>query len=188
MKIVVLEGNPKTAGLCRALTDQFIRGAADGGAEVKEINTLKMERCKMCGSGEGICKNENRCAFGKDGFDDAQAAVREADALIIVSPVYFCEMSESLKCFLDKLRRCEKVWGTNPQIKGKYAILAASAGDSGHGLLQCLEQMERFCTFTGASVFDYIGVNRWNSDYKFEAAYSAAKAMAGGRPIAEPSY
>jgi len=33
----------------------------------------------------------------------------------------------------------------------------------------------------GEVVFDYIGVNRWNSDYKRQAAYSAARAMTEGR-------
>jgi len=38
---------------------------------------------------------------------------------------------------------------------------------------------------SGAEVFDYIHVNRWNSDYKRSAAYSAAKAIAGGRRMWE---
>jgi hypothetical protein len=33
-------------------------------------------------------------------------------------------------------------------------------------MLSCLEQMDRFCRHTGAVIFDYIGINRWNSDYK----------------------
>ncbi|MDR1971428.1 MAG: hypothetical protein LBQ46_05855 [Treponema sp.] len=41
--------------------------------------------------------------------------------------------------------------------------------------------MDRFCRHVGAVIFDYISVNRWNSDYKNAAAYAAAKAMAEGR-------
>ncbi len=80
------------------------------------------------------------------------------------------------------------MFGPEPEKKalyGKPALLAASAGGSGRGTLTCLEQMERFCTHTGANVFDLLSVNRWNSDYKKEAAYSAAKALAGGRKIGE---
>jgi hypothetical protein len=64
---------------------------------------------------------------------------------------------------------------------GKQVLLVASAGGSGNGILSCLEQMDRFCKHTGAIIFDYIGINRWNSDYKKAAVYSAAKAMAEGR-------
>jgi hypothetical protein len=41
--------------------------------------------------------------------------------------------------------------------------------------------MDRFCRHTGALIFDYIGINRWNRDYKQNAAYAAARAMAEGR-------
>ena len=66
-------------------------------------------------------------------------------------------------------------------IAGKPILLVASAGGSGRGSLTALEQMERFCDHTGARIFDRISVNRWNSDYKREAAHAAAKALAGGR-------
>ncbi|GHU57082.1 hypothetical protein AGMMS49975_21800 [Clostridia bacterium] len=52
-------------------------------------------------------------------------------------------------------------------------------------MLTTLQQMERFCEHAGAIVFDYIMANRWNSDYKRDAAYYAAKALAGGRKIGE---
>jgi len=41
--------------------------------------------------------------------------------------------------------------------------------------------MDRFCRHTGAAIFDYIGINRWNNDYKKKAVFEAAKAMAVGR-------
>lgn len=188
MKVVVISGNPKSEGLCRSLTDRLVRGAADGGAEVKEISTAAMARCRMCGDGWGTCLKENKCAYGEDGFNDAQAAVRAADAVMLVTPVYWAEESEALKGFLDKLRRCEKIFGSEPERKALYAkpvLLAASAGGSGRGTLTCLEQMERFCTHTGANVFDVISLNRWNADYKLEAAYQAARALAAGRRIGE---
>lgn len=184
MKIVVISGNPKSTGLCRALTDEMIRGAKDGGAEVKEINVTGMAHCRICGDGWGTCLRENRCAFGEDGFNDAQADLHAADAIILVTPVYWAEESEALKGFLDKLRRCEKAVGPDSNKRalfGKPVLLAASAGVSGRGTLTCLEQMERFCSHTGANVFDVISVNRWNGDYKLAAAYAAVKALADGR-------
>jgi len=77
------------------------------------------------------------------------------------------------------LRRCE--FGQSGALFGKQVLLVAVPGGSGNGLLSCLEQLDRFCRHTGAVIFDYIGVNRWNSDYKKTAAYSAAKAMAEGK-------
>jgi hypothetical protein len=45
--------------------------------------------------------------------------------------------------------------------------------------------MDRFCRHTGAVIFDYIAVNRWNNDYKKKAAYAAARAIAEGRKNGE---
>jgi hypothetical protein len=70
-------------------------------------------------------------------------------------------------------------------LAGKPVLLVASPGGSGNGMLTCLEQMDRFCRHTGAAIFDYVGINRWNSDYKRAAAFAAAKALASGRAPGE---
>ena len=188
MKFVIISGNPKTSGLCRSVTDEIIRGATESGAEVEEINMTGMTFCHTCGDGWGDCVKEQKCSFGDDGFAKAQEALREADAVAIITPVYWAEMTEGLKSFLDRFRRCESSIGPNASkraLTGKPVLLVASPGGFGRGALTTLEQMERFCDHTGAKVFDYISVNRWNSDYKRETAYAAAKALAGGRRAGE---
>jgi hypothetical protein len=68
-----------------------------------------------------------------------------------------------------------------PTFSGKQVLLIASPGGSGNGMLSCLEQLDRFWRHTGAVNFEYIGINRWNNDYKKQTAFAAAKAMASGR-------
>jgi multimeric flavodoxin WrbA len=185
MKYLVISGNPKKDGLCKSLSDEVIRGAGDGGAEVEILTVAQLERCHVCGSGWGSCREQHRCAFGSDGFNEAQEAVRRADQFCFITPVYWSEMAESLKCFFDRLRRCEAAFfaspGLPPALAGKQALLIASPGGTGNGAVECLDQMDRFCRHTGAVIFDYISVNRWNNDYKRKAAYAAARAMAEGR-------
>lgn len=183
MRFLIISGNPKQDGLCHAVLDTAVKGAADGGAEVRILETDGIGRCRVCGTGWGTCRNEHICAYGSDGFDDAQAMIREADALCLLTPVYWGEMAEGLKSFADRLRRCE--FGSAGIFTGKPVLLIASAGGTGNGILTCLEQMDRFCRHTGAVIFDYIGVNRWNSDYKRAAAYASAKAMAESRAAGE---
>ena len=183
MKFLMISGNPKKDGLCFSVTEAVIRGAADGGAEPQLLTVNEMGRCRCCGNGWGTCREARTCSFGGDGFSDAQKLVKSADMLCLITPVYWGEMAESLKCFLDRLRRCES--GQNGALSGKQILLVASPGGSGNGALTCLEQMDRFCRHTGALIFDCIGINRWNSDYKRAAAYSAAKAMAQGRKNGE---
>lgn len=182
MRFLVLNGNPKKDGLCHAATEAVIHGAAEGGADIQVITMENMKRCRCCGDGWGVCYREHYCAFGDDGFNEAQAAVKAADVICIVSPVYWWEVSEELKSFLDRLRRCEN-WleGHTGALAGKPVLLVVSAGGSGYGLLPCLEQLERFCKHTEAVIFDYIGINRWNKDYTHQSAYAAAKALSQGR-------
>ncbi|MDR2516025.1 MAG: flavodoxin family protein [Spirochaetaceae bacterium] len=186
MRFLVISGNPKDEGLCRAITGAVLQGARDGGAEAEELTVGGLERCRVCGDGWGVCREQHRCAFESDGFGAARDAVANADALCIITPVYWGEMAEGVKSFLDRLRRCEASKhfsgnGAGSALAGKQTLLVASPGGSGNGALSCLEQMDRFCRHTGAVIFDYISVNRWNGPYKKEAAYAAARAIAGGR-------
>ncbi|MDD4239352.1 MAG: flavodoxin family protein [Desulfotomaculaceae bacterium] len=181
MKICILSGNPKKEGLCQSVIDAAKLGVSEGGAEVDEIRLCDLEliRCKVCGNGWGPCRSENYCNYGADGFDEVKARIQMSDAIILASPVYWGEPSEAFKCFIDRLRRCE--FNQTEVLRNKQVLLIASAGGTGNGLISCLEQMDRFCRHTSAIIFDYIGVNRWNSDYKRLAVKSAAHALASGR-------
>jgi len=182
MKICVLSGNPKNDGLCQTIIDEVINSAKKTGAEIDEVRLADSHfiRCQVCGEGWGTCRDENFCSFGEeDGFNEMKSRVDESDALVIATPVYWGETSEALKSFIDRLRRCE--FGNKTGAEKKQVLLIASAGGSGNGILTCLEQMDRFCRHMGFPIFDYIGVNRWNADYKKTAAGLAAHNMAIGR-------
>ncbi len=97
--------------------------------------------------------------------------------------MYWGETSEALKSFLDRLRRYD--FHHKEVLVGKQVLLIAVAGGSGNGILTCLEQMERFCRHANAHIFDYIGVNRWNNDYKKQAVKEASFAIASGRKSGE---
>jgi multimeric flavodoxin WrbA len=160
MKYLIVSGNPKKDGLCHAVIEEVIRGAKDSGADVELLTVGKLERCHICGGGWGTCLQKHVCTFGNDGFSAAQESVKAADQLCFITPVYFGEMAESLKCFLDRLRRCEVDMPWTPQrteqkaaLSGKQILLVASPGGSGNGALTCLEQMDRFCRHTGAVIF-----------------------------------
>ena len=185
MKMLILSGNPKTDGLCQSVIEQVKAGAAEGGAQVEEVrlSDLSIERCHVCENGWGTCRSTRTCSFGNDGFDAVIAQIAQADTLVLATPVYWGETAEALKSFMDRFRRCQ--FGQEGVLSGKQVLLVASPGGSGNGMLTCLEQLDRFCRHTGAIIFDYVGINRWNSDYKKIAARAAAKALAQGRKNGE---
>ena len=189
MKFVVVSGNPKKDGLTKRMTDEIIRGVKDGGADACEVSAYGMSYCRSCNGGAGQCLGDShRCVFGKDGFTDAQEKIREADAVAFISPVYWEEVSESLKSFMDRFRRCESSGIFNQRkaaLTGKPVLLVASAGGSGLDMIEPLKEMERFVHHMGGMVFDAIGINRWNQAYKGKAIYEAAKAIAEGVKVGE---
>lgn len=183
MKFLIITGNPKSDGLCKSIEEAVTNGAREGGAKVETLDARQFLRCQVCGDGWGTCREGHTCVLApKDGFDNAQEQIASADAFCLITPVYWGEMAEGLKSFLDRVRRCSFI---NGSLTGKPALLVASPGGSGNGALTCLEQMDRFCRHMGAVIFDYIDVNRWNQTYKREAAFHAAKAVASGRKAGE---
>ena len=182
MKVVVLSGTPKHEGLSVSCVSAAVTGLEKAGASATVINLCETSigRCKVCGDGWGICREEHICAYGDDGFAEVAMKVSAADALVIQTPVYWGETSEALKAFLDRYRRCEAL-KENTALTGKEVLLIAAPGGTGNGLLTCLGQMERAVQHIRGHVFDYIGVNRWNREYKLKAIEAAAEALASGK-------
>lgn len=181
MQITILSGNPKQDGLCQAVIGAVRAGAEAGGAAVAEIRLqdLPLIRCQVCADGWGTCLSERRCQYGSDGLDALTEQLAAADVLVLATPVYWGEMSETLKSCLDRLRRCQR--GQDGVLAGKQALIVATPGGTGNGQLTCFEQMDRFCRHTGLVIFDYIGANRWIADYHLNMARSAGLALAQGR-------
>ncbi len=182
MNIIVISSSPNTDGLTAACAAFAAEGARLAGGNVQEIrlNDLAIKQCAACDNGWGTCQKEHECQK-QDDFQPLHARIRQADAYVIVTPVYWGEMSESAKAFTDRLRRCEATLGDESRLSGKPVIAVAAAGGSGNGMITCLASMERWIQHVRARVFDLILVNRWSREYKLAAIRSAAQAMVQAR-------
>ena len=85
-------------------------------------------------------------------------------------------MTECMKAFFDRLRRCDAV--KNHDLAEKRCVLVACAGGTGRGTLECLTQLERGLTHMGMRAYDRIPVVRYNRDYILPALYEAGKTYA----------
>ena len=181
MQVVILSGNPKKDGLCQKMIEAVEAGVLEAGAKCREIrlNDLDLVRCQVCDSGWGPCRESRTCRFGADGFTSLMQDLGQADAIVFATPVYWGEMSETLKCFLDRLRRCQR--GSDGSLAGRQALILATPGGSGRGQVSCFMQMDQFCRHTEMAIFDYLCANRWTLDYQLENARAAGKALASGR-------
>jgi len=184
MKLLIVSGTPKSDGLCQSLVAAAETAARSAEVETVKLSDYRLQGCRMCGDGWGDCNKTHRCAHGdEDGFNGLQEKCRDADAFVWITPVYWGETSEAMKCFPDRLRRCQatKQWSNEKNdksfLEGKTFIVVASAGGSGNGIVNAFSQMERAVSHMKGSVYDFIGVNRWNQAYKREALKEAVASL-----------
>lgn len=194
MKILIISGTPKTEGVTYSFVQTAEATAQNLGVEYETITLSKqnLTKCRMCKDGWGICFQQHICVFGeKDGFNALQEKVRDADAFIYITPVYWGEISEEMKIFIDKLRRCQatKQWDARPEevsyLKGKPSIVVANAGGGGGGIISTFQDLERAISQMDgdgwprekAGLFDWIAVNRWNQSYKRDTLTAAMTKM-----------
>jgi multimeric flavodoxin WrbA len=178
VNVIVLSSSPNRDGLTAACASAAIEGVKQAGGRAGEVrlNDLNIGMCEACDNGWGTCLPDHVCQV-EDDFQAVHERVCDADALILVTPVYWGEMSESAKAFTDRFRRCEATRREESRVFGKPVIAVAAAGGSGNGMITCLSSMERWIDHVRARKFDLIPVNRWSKEYKFVAIRAAAQAM-----------
>jgi multimeric flavodoxin WrbA len=100
MKIVCLLGSPRCGGNSTSIANRLLESAAVLGAETRafELNRLNYRGCQGCYA----CKKTLDHCILQDDSTDVLAAVHEADALVLASPVYYGDISGQLKCFIDR--------------------------------------------------------------------------------------
>jgi multimeric flavodoxin WrbA len=101
MRIVALMGSPRSKkGNSATIAKRFCNMAETLGAEVKiyKLNKLEYRGCQACMS----CKTKlDKCAL-KDDLTEVLDAVRDADILLLASPIYYGDVSSQLKAFIDR--------------------------------------------------------------------------------------
>lgn len=178
MLIVGLNASPNEDGLTASMLKQTLEGAAQAGAETALVHmkTLDLLACRQCGNGWGLCRSEGRCII-EDDFQALREQLRRANAIVISTPVYYGEVSEVAKSFLDRLRRCENAGPGDSPLEGRFLLGIAAAGGSGGGIVSCQQILERYSQHLRLRVFDLIPVTRLTREYKLETARRAGEAL-----------
>ena len=178
MNLLVISSSPNKDGLTAACAAAAAEGARLGGGRVEEVrlNDLPIGQCRACDNGWGTCRRDHKCQV-EDGFQPLHRRLVESDACVLVTPVYWGEMSESAKAFTDRLRRCEAPRGRESGFFRKPVLAVAAAGGSGNGMITCLLSMERWIDHVRGRKFDLIPVNRWSREYKLAAIQQATRTM-----------
>jgi multimeric flavodoxin WrbA len=182
MKLMVVLGSRNPAGQTARATDALIQGleAAGGDAERVYLTKVQIERCRQCeDNGWGICRTEGQCVI-EDDLADIVAKIRATDAVLFSTPVYFGDLSESMRAFTDRLRRVTRHESGKQGIAGKPAVGICVAGGGGGGAPRCAVSLKGVLRTCGFDVVDMIPVRRQNLDMKCQVLDTVGRWLAEG--------
>ena len=184
MKVFMVLGSRNPQGQTAKAAETFSSGITGEGGFVEKalLPLMKIERCRQCeDSGYGDCKKVGRCIIGDD-FSSLVDKVLQSDAAVFVNPVYFGDLSESLRAFLDRLRRVTRHPPTQHRIKGKPAIGICVAGGSGNNAPASTVSLEKVLTHCGFEVLDLIPARRQNLEMKLSVLKITGQWLARNYP------
>ena len=187
MKVIAIQSSPNKDGMTHAAAQAALRGAQKAGAETDllDLNDLRILPCQACGQGWGRCEEKGKCDQ-KDDFSYLRQVVNSADAIIFASPVYFGDLSESAKLFLDRWRRCEVYDREHSPLKGKPVMGIAVAGGTGTGAINTLASLEKYFQWLQFNIWDLVPVTTVNKMWKLKAIETAARELVDAAEAAEP--
>lgn len=125
-KIIVLNGSPRPKGNTSALVSSFVKGAEEAGNNVTTflLDSMKINGCKGCFGGG---KNPDSPCVQKDDMEKIYPVYKEADVIVLASPLYYWNISGQLRTAFDRLfavAECDPDY-QNPK---KDCILLMAAG------------------------------------------------------------
>jgi multimeric flavodoxin WrbA len=140
-KVLVLLGSPRKKGNSAILADKIAKGAKSAGARVETlfIHGMKISPCKSCYA----CQKPNsKGCLIKDDMQTVYKKLREADAWIIASPVYWFTVSAQTKLWMD---RCFALLPHAAEVfADKRIAIAMSYGDNDPFKSGCVNALRTF--------------------------------------------
>ena len=120
--VIVLVGSMRKGGNTDLLAQAFVEGARKNNVvEVVSVADYKINPCIGCNS---CFEREGNKCFQNDDMPKVYEKLREADMVVIASPVYFYGISAQLKAIVDRLHTPMR---NEFQIKKLALILVGAA-------------------------------------------------------------
>lgn len=101
MKVVLLNGSPRRNGNTQIALSEVANTLKEYGidTEIIGIGNKPVRGCIACGK----CHNSGICVFQDDLYTQVRESLKEADGLIVGSPVYYAGPNGSLCALLDRV-------------------------------------------------------------------------------------
>lgn len=174
-KILVLTGSPRVGGNNDLLAEAFMKGAMVAGHDVSRFdagrkNIKGYKACDTCFS-KGIA-----CSFDED-FNLLASMLESADALVLVTPMYWFSFTAEIKAAIDKLYAF--IIGERP-LKIRECMLLTCAEtediDDFDGITATYKRIINYQKWTDRGILTVPGVNA-RGDIKNTPALAEAEKL-----------
>ena len=149
MKVLLINGSPHEKGNTFTALHEMEKIFEAEGVETELVHVGKSDirGCTAC----GYCHTHSGCVFD-DGVNAVAAKLKEADGLVVGSPVYFASANATLTALLDRLFYSMDF---DPTMKVGAAVCAARRG----GLTATFDGLNKYFTISGMPV---VSGQYWN--------------------------
>ena len=180
MKVIAFLGSPRENGNTELLLGETIRGVEESGLKISvfRLNKMNIMPCQNCGGCE-----ETGCCIYDDDMTQIYESIRNADRVILASPIFFFNVSAQTKIMID---RCQAFWCEKYLLKkappegqyGRKGLLLLVGGMKKEIGVQCAEATAK-AFFRTISVPDhkilaYIGIDEKGAILKHPSALQEA--------------
>lgn len=163
MKVLLINGSPKANGNTAFALQQMAEVFAGQGIETETIHVgnQAVRGCIACLS----CRKTGKCIFD-DLVNQTAEKFREADGMVVASPVYFASANATLIAFLDRLFYSTSF---DKRMKVGASVVVARRG----GCSATFDELNKYFTISGMPV---ASSHYWNSVHGGAAGEAAQDA------------
>ncbi len=162
-RVMIVKGSPRKKGNSSILADRVAAGAKAGGATVEavtlhDMNIKPCNACDVCRRGKDI-----DCVLDDD-MQKLYPKLRNADAIVVASPIYWFTISAQTKLFMDRWYALGGDEGY--ALAGKrfgIVLTYADADPFSSGAVNALRTFQDALNFIGAKIVGMVYGSAWKA-------------------------
>ncbi len=150
MKVLIINGSPRVDGNTTVAVNELTKTFAQEGieTEVVQVGGKIIRGCIACLS----CAKTGKCVFD-DAVNEIAEKFKEADGLIVASPVYYAQANSTLVSLLTRMFYSARI---DKSMKVGASVAVARRG----GCSSTFDELNKFFTISGMPV---VSSQYWNS-------------------------